>query len=73
VVGGDDMDAEQAVEKAREFLQKSGFTYFFLESVEHLPTQGQWKVVASAALFSIPKELLIDDTSGKILKLTDRR
>jgi hypothetical protein len=67
------MDAEQAVDKAREFLQKSGFTYFFLESVEQLPVQRQWKVVASAALFQTPKELLIDDTNGKILKFGDKR
>lgn len=67
------MDAEQAVEKAREFLQRSGFTYFFLESVEQLQAARQWRVVASAALFQTPKELFIDDASGKVLKFGDKR
>jgi hypothetical protein len=66
------MDAEQAVEKARDFLQKSGFTYFFLESVVHIPNERRWKVVASAALFGNMKELLIDDASGKVLSFTNK-
>jgi hypothetical protein len=67
------LDAEQAIGIAKGFLLKAGTTYFFLVSVEPVENDQKWRVVASSALFTPPKELLIDDESGKVLVLREHK
>lgn len=65
------LDAEGAVAAAKAFLEKAGFSYFFLNTVEPLERDAKWRVVATAALFTAPKELIIDDSTGKVASLRD--
>ena len=58
---------DEAIDKSKEFLGKAGFTYFLLQSVEPLEREHRWKVVTTAVLFGQPKELIIDDDTGKII------